>query len=286
MSITTIIVNYNAGETLGRCVQAVITSTEHSRIVIADNASIDRSAENLRNQYGDRQGVAFLFNPSNLGFGRAINAVARRAESDYILILNPDCILEPTAIAQLKAAMDNDPTAGMAGPAVRDAQGKLQRATVRRFPDPWKSLMTTTGLWRLGKWLPVFNGVEANAGIKQTTAVDAVSGACMFVRRRAIEQVGFMDEKYAMHCEDIDLMYRLALKNWHCLYVPEAGCVHLQGLSSRSRPTWVHYQKHQGMLRFYNKYQAKNNIWPMRVLVRMGVWLRFLLLWPLILLKR
>ena len=286
MSITTIIINYNAGETLGRCVRAVIKSTEHSRIVIADNASKDRSAENLRNQYGDRQGVSFLFNPSNLGFGPAINAVARRADSDYILILNPDCILEPTAISQLKSAMDNDPKAGMAGPAVRDEQGKLQRATVRRFPDPWKSLMTTTGLWRLGKWIPLFNGVEANAEIKQTTAVDAVSGACMFVRRCAFEQVGFMDEKYAMHCEDIDLMYRLAQKNWHCLYVPKACCEHLQGLSSRSRPTWVHYQKHQGMLRFYNKYQADNNMWPVRVLVRVGVWLRFLLLWPLILFKR
>ena len=286
MSITTIIVNYNAGETLGRCVRAVVKSTEYSRIVIADNASQDRSAQALRNQYGDRQAVTFLFNPSNLGFGRAINAVARQAESDYILILNPDCILEATAIEQLKAAMDSDPSAGMAGPAVLDDQGKLQRATVRRFPDPWKSLMTTTGLWRLGKWMPVFNGVEASADIKQTAEVDAVSGACMFVRRSAFEQAGWMDEKYAMHCEDIDLMYRLALENWHCLYVPGAECVHLQGLSSRSRPTWVHYQKHQGMLRFYNKYQADKNTWPMRALVRLGVCLRFLLLWPLILLKR
>jgi GT2 family glycosyltransferase len=286
LSITTIIINYNAGETLQRCVQAVVQSTVRSRIVVADNASTDRSAENLRNLYGDHQGVEFLFNAANLGFGPAINAVAQKAKSDYVLILNPDCILESTALAELEAAMEKDQKAGMAGPAVRDDKGKLQRATVRRFPDPWKSLMTTTGLWRLGKWFPVFVGVEANADVQETMAVDGVSGACMFVRRSALEQAGFMDEKYAMHCEDIDLMYRLAQKGWHCLYVPKAACVHLQGLSSRSRPTWVHYQKHRGMLRFYNQHQAKNNAMPTRALVRTGIWLRFMLLWPLVLLKR
>ena len=286
MSITTIIVNYNAGDLLQRCLQAVMRSSQGSRIVIMDNASSDKSAQNLRNQYGDQQGVEFLFNRTNLGFGPAINAVARNARSDYLLVLNPDCILAPDALERLESAMDADPDAGLAGPAVCDEQGRLQRATVRRFPDPWTSFTTTTGLWRLGRWWPVFNGVEANADLGSTTQVEAVSGACMFIRRKAFETVGGMDEQYAMHCEDIDLMYRLARENWHCLYVPEASCVHLQGRSSRSRPTWVHYQKHRGMLRFYNQYQAKNNAWPVRLMVRMGVWLRFLVLWPLVLLKR
>jgi len=286
VSITTIIVNYNAGELLQRCVKAAIQSTQHSRIVVVDNASGDKSAQNLRNLYGDRAGVEFLFNPANLGFGPAINAVARNASSDYVLILNPDCILAPTALEKLRVAMDNDPQAGLAGPAVRDEKGRMQRATVRRFPDPWKSFLSITGLWRLGKWWPKFNGVEARADLSGTTKVDAVSGACMLVRRKSFEAVGLMNEKYVMHCEDLDLMYRLALQNWHSLYVPDAGCVHVQGQSSRSRPTWVHYQKHRGMLRFYNQYQANKNALPLRLLVRSGIWLRFLLLWPIILLKR
>lgn len=286
MSITTIIVNYNAGELLQRCVQALVQSTQHSRVVVVDNASSDKSAQNLRHQYGDRQGVEFLFNPSNLGFGPAVNAVARNASSDYVLILNPDCMLAPTALKHLSVALDNDPQAGLAGPAVRDAKGRLQRATVRRFPDPWKSFVTITGLWRLGKWWPLFHGVEASANVPDTTKVEAVSGACMLVRRSAFEAVGLMDEKYAMHCEDLDLMYRLAQQKWHCLYVPAAECVHLQGQSSRSRPGWVHLQKHRGMLRFYNLHQANQNALPLRLLVRFGIWLRCLLLWPLTLLKR
>lgn len=286
MSITTIIVNYNAGELLQRCVQAVVKSTRHSRVVVVDNASSDKSAQNLRNLYGDQLGVEFLFNRTNLGFGPAINAIAKNAKTDYVLILNPDCILAPDALERLNVAMDANSEAGLAGPAVKDQKGRLQRATVRRFPDPWKSFVTISGLWRLGKWWPGFQGVEASADILQTTDVDAVSGACMFVRRSAFENVGLMDEKYVMHCEDLDLMYRLKLQGWTCLYVPQAECVHLQGQSSRSRPTWVHYQKHRGMLRFYNQYQASNNSILLRLLVRTGIWTRFLLLWPITLLKR
>ncbi len=288
MSIATIIVNYNAGEMLQQCVQALLQSTEHTRVTVVDNASSDRSAENLRNLYGDHQSVEFLFNPSNLGFGPAVNAVARRSDADWILILNPDCILDPDTLAKLKAALENDSKAGIAGPAIRDDSGRIQRATVRRFPDPWKSLMTASGLWRLGKWFPAFHGVEVDWSklTTDTEICDAVSGACMLVRRRALEAVGFLDEEYAMHCEDLDLMYRLREQGWHCIYVPRASSVHQQGLSSRSRPTWVHFQKHSGMARFFKKFQAKTTLFPIRMLVYAGIWLRFIILWPLVLIRR
>lgn len=287
MSIETIIVNYNAGETLQQCVQALINSPQETKITVVDNASSDRSAENLQNLYGNHQGISFLFNPSNLGFGPAVNAVARRAGAEWVLILNPDCILEPDALGKLKDALVNDASAGLAGPAVRNEHGEIQRATIRRFPDPWKSLMTASGLWRLGKWFPAFHGVEADpADLKHGPVIcDAVSGACMMVRRSAFEEVGFLDEDYAMHCEDLDLMYRLKQHGWHCLYVPQASSVHQQGLSSRSRPTWVHFQKHRGMARFFRKFQAESTALPLRWLVYTGIWLRFIVLWPLILIK-
>ena len=288
MSIATIIVNYNAGETLQRCVGALLGSTVHTKVTVVDNASADGSAEKLRSLYGNQSNIEFLFNPSNLGFARAVNAVAKRVETDWVLILNPDCILEKNALERLRESLVNDPQAGLAAPAVRDAEGQIQRATQRRFPDPWKSLMTVSGLWRLGRWLPAFRGIEIDVS-KPATAVevsDAVSGACMLVRRSALAAVDFFDEGYAMHCEDLDLMYRLKQQGWHCLYVPQAGCVHQQGLSSRSRPTWVHFQKHRGMARFFKKFQAASTIFPIRMLVYAGIWLRFVILWPLVLIRR
>ena len=288
MSIDTIIVNYNAGKALQQCVNALMASTEHTQVTMVDNASDDRSAENLHNLYGNHQGVEFLFNPGNLGFAPAVNAVARRSKADWVLILNPDCILEPETLGRLKAALVEDPRAGLAGPAVRDENGRIQRATLRRFPDPWKSLMTASGLWRLGRWFPAFHGVEVDVsklGV-EVTSCEAVSGACMLIRRVALEEVGFLDEDYAMHCEDLDLMYRLKLEGWHCLYVPLANSVHQQGVSSRSRPTWVHFQKHLGMVRFFKKFQAATTNFPLRMLVYAGIWLRFVILWPLALIKR
>lgn len=288
MSVATIIVNFNAGQTLQQCVTAVLKSTEHTSVTVVDNASTDRSAQNLRNLYGDRQGVQFLFNPSNIGFAPAVNAVARRLEADWVLILNPDCILEPSALTELRIALETDGKAALAGPAVRDEAGHIQRATVRRFPTPWRSLMTASGLWRLGRWFPSFHGVEIDPTKLNNGAVaaEAVSGACMLVRRSALESVGYLDEEYAMHCEDLDLMYRLAQKGWHCLYVSNADCTHLQGLSSRSRPHWVHFQKHRGMVRFFKKFQAGTTSFPIRVLVYTGIWLRFIMLWPLVMLRR
>ncbi len=288
MTVSTIIVNYNAGETLQQCVSALLQGNTATEITVVDNASSDGSAENLRSHYSSQPGIEFLFNTDNLGFAPAVNMAARRSKADWVLILNPDCILEPDTLDSLIVALESDDRAAMAGPAVRDEQGQIQRATLRRFPDPWKSLMTASGLWRLGKWIPAFHGVEADTS-KVTEGVqvcDAVSGACMLVRRSALETVGYMDEGYAMHCEDLDLMFRLRQQGWHCLFVPQASCVHKQGLSSRSRPTWVHFQKHRGMARFFAKFQAESTFLPLRMLVYTGIWLRFIILWPLALIRR
>ena len=288
MSIETIIVNFNAGDALQQCVKALFASTDHSRVTVVDNASDDGSAENLRNLYGDHQGIEFLFNPANLGFAPAVNVLARRSKADWVLVLNPDCILAPETLGRLKTALVNDPRAGLAGPAVQDEKGRVQRATLRRFPTPWRSFMTASGLWRLGRWFPAFHGVEIDGSKLHDGAeiCDAVSGACMLIRRTALEAVDFLDENYSMHCEDLDLMYRLKLQGWHCLYVPQASSIHQQGLSSRSRPSWVHFQKHRGMARFFKKFQADSTFFPLRILVYAGIWLRFLISWPLVLIRR
>lgn len=288
MTVATIIVNFNAGETLQQCVMALLESEEPVSVVLVDNASSDESAQQLQKKLENHEAIEFLFNTTNLGFAPAVNAAARHLDADWILILNPDCIVEPETLGRLKTALENDSSAGLAGPAVRDETGRIQRATLRRFPDPWRSLMTASGLWRLGKWFPVFHGVEVDIAesASDTIICDAVSGACMLVRRSALEETGFLDEEYALHCEDLDLMYRLRQKGWHCLFVPQASCIHKQGLSSRSRPTWVHFQKHRGMARFFGKFQASSTFLPLRILVYAGIWLRFLISWPLILIRR
>jgi GT2 family glycosyltransferase len=174
---------------------------------------------------------------------------------------------------------------------VTDEAGRPQRATLRRFPDPWVSLVTFSGLWRLEPWLPVFRGVESVSGLPlEVTRSEAVSGACMLVRTEAFLGIGGMDDAYGLHCEDLDLMYRLRKQGGYCLFVPQARVQHLQGLSSQSRPLWVHWQKHRGMQRFFLKFQAPAYVnpwrWPVSLLVLLGIWARFTVTLPLALLRR
>jgi len=288
MSVDTIIVNFNTGDALMRCVAALQAGTQYTRITVVDNASDDNSAAILQNLYSDHPGVEILFNAANRGFAPAVNQVARGSKADWILVLNPDCMVKPETLERLLKALQGDPGAGLAAPAVRDAKGRMQRATTRHFPTPWKSLVTATGLWRLGKRIPVFTGIEVDSSKlgPEAVACEAVSGACMLIRREALEDVGFLDEAYTLHCEDLDLMYRLKLEGWRCLYVPTAASTHDQGLSSRKRPFWVHYQKHLGMARFFRKFQADATSFPLRLLVYTGIWLRFIVLWPLSLIRR
>lgn len=283
-AVDVVIVNFNAGEALLRCVRAAFAQGENLSVTVVDNASGDGSAERAAAAFGGRPGFTLLRGTDNPGFAAGVNrAVPRQGAPapDYLLILNPDCELEAGALAALRRALEADGAAALAGPLVMDRDGRARRGTLRRFPDPWRSFVTFSGLWRLGRRWPLFRGVEHSGGLPDTvTPAEAVSGACMLVRRDAFLEVGRMDEQYGLHCEDLDLMYRLRQAGRHCLFVPAARAVHHQGVSSASRPLWVHWQKHRGMQRFFGKFQALRYPLPIRWGVIAGIWLRFALTLP------
>lgn len=288
MSVDAIVVNYNAGESLLACVQSLLSGTIKPAVKVQDNASSDGSAEKLRSLYGNVPGLEILMNPQNLGFARAVNRAASMSQADYLLVINPDCTLSQDALQRMVEALEADPQAAIAAPAVRDIEGKIEKASLRRFPRPWNSFLTVTGLSRMGRRLPAFKGVvvEPANWPSVTSRVEAVSGACMLIRRSSFDEVGHFDEAYGLHCEDLDLMYRFSQSGWHCLLVPAAAAVHEQGVSSRSRPLWVHRQKHLGMARFFDKFQASDHAFPARWLVHAGIWLHFLFKLPWAILRK
>lgn len=289
MSITAVVVNYNTGGLLGRCVGALLDSTAQPSIRVVDNASSDGSPEELQERHGDSPRIRITVNDENLGFARAVNACLPDLESDYLAVVNPDCEVEEETLDLLRAALEGDPAAAIAGPMVFDQRGQPEAASMRHFPDPLKSFMTVTGLRRLERRFPFCTGVPVDTGPflpGPPRPAEAVSGACMLIRRSALERVGPFDEGYGLHCEDLDLMYRLREAGWHCLFVPAARALHHQGVSSRSRPFWVHRQKHRGMARFFYKFQADRYSGPVRWLVVAGIWLRYLLLIPRVAVRR
>lgn len=284
MAVAAIVINYNAGELLGRCVQALLSGTLKPEVHVIDNDSDDGSAQRLNQQYGNRSELHILFNPANIGFARAVNHAVKQVSTDWVLVVNPDCVVGPTALAELMEAVESDPRAALAAPAVTGTDGRLEKAALRRFPSPWNSLVTLLGLWRLDRWFPAFHGISVRPDhpMPDPVVADAVSGACMLIRVQAFMEVGMLDEQYGLHCEDLDLMYRLRQQGWRCLFVPRAGAIHEQGVSSRSRPFWVHRQKHRGMQRFFDKFQAGRHWPPLRGLVRLGIWAHYVVTLPLV----
>jgi GT2 family glycosyltransferase len=287
-SLGVVVVNFNAGDVLVDCVRAVLQSAVLPGVHVVDNASTDDSITRLKAEFSEQTALNLTLNPQNVGFARAVNQVAVSLDTEYLLILNPDCVLGDQALERLLEGIAADAGAGLAGPLVRNAAGEMEAACLRRFPRPWDSFVSASGLWRLGRWFPALSGVgdAARATPSRIVEVEATSGACMLVRRAALTEVGYLDEGFGFHFEDLDLMWRLKEAGWRCLFVPAAAATHVKGRSSRGRPLWVHWQKHRGMVRFYRKCLSSQYAFPVGALVTLGTWLHFLLLLPVAWLRR
>ncbi len=275
-----IIVNYNAGELLQNCVASVRNAGAHG-IIVVDNDSQDGSIEALESAHGDAR-LHILRNGRNLGFATACNVGVKASDAKYLLFLNPDSVLTPGALQRMLDVLVSSTTIGMVGGLLCNPDGSEQPGGRRVFPTPQRAFMRAFGLSRFSRFFPaVFSDflLHKEPLPPEPVAVDAISGACMLVKREAIDDVGLWDEKYFLHCEDLDWCMRFKLKNWRILFVPDARIVHDKGICSYNRPFFVNWHKHNGMLRFYRKYFKHQYPGALWWLVVAGVWLRFCLVY-------
>lgn len=274
--ISAIVVNYNAGPLLERCVAAA--SPQVGELFVIDNASTDNSIETL--VVALSFGLRVIHNPYNLGFAAACNIGIRHATGEFVLFLNPDCTLAPNTVARLVEVLDAEPRAGMVGGLLLNPDGTEQGGGRRAIPTPWRAFVRGFGLYRLARrWPRLFFDFHLHRQPlpSEPIEVEAISGAFMLVRRAAIDSVGLWDEGYFLHCEDLDWCLRFRRQGWKILFVPSARATHQLGVSSRSRPWFVEWHKHRGMLRFYRKFFRDRYPGFLMWLVAAGVWLRFAL---------
>ena len=274
--ISTIIVNYNAGELLRNCVDSLLNCPLENEIIVVDNASTDGSLDALLGL----PCVQIIKNPTNLGFAAACNSGAHIASAPFLLFLNPDCSFKPGALAGMLDAMGLDEHVGMATGVLTHLDGTEQAGGRRAVPTPWRSFVRAFGLVRFSdRWPRLFFDFHL---YKQPlpdypVEVEAISGACMMVRREAMQDVGEWDEGYFLHCEDLDLCMRFRQKGWKILFVPAVQIMHALGVCGRNRPVFVEWHKHKGMMRFYRKFFRHQYPGVLMGLVAVGVWLRFAL---------
>jgi GT2 family glycosyltransferase len=275
-SVSILIVNHNAGQLLTQCARAALEQARE--VIIVDNASEDLSMERLRYCFSNENHLNLITIGKNMGFAAGCNIGLSASTQPYILFLNPDCILSSGSLQRMVQVLESDPRIGMAGGYLTNPDGSEQSGGRRAIPTPWRAFVRASGLYRLAKYRPqlFFDFHLHNQPLPQAPVeVEAISGALMLVRREAIDDVGSWDENYFLHCEDLDWCMRFKQKNWKIVFVPDAPVIHFQGTCSRSRPFFVAWHKHKGMLRFYRKFFRRQYPAALMTLVTLGVWLRF-----------
>ncbi|CAA9892262.1 Glycosyl transferase family 2 [Candidatus Methylobacter favarea] len=272
--ISAVIVNYNAGALLHECIESLLKCPLRIEIIVVDNASSDGSLAALV----DLPQVKIIRNIMNTGFSAGCNRGLASAHADYLLFVNPDCRVDTHAIDELLQALKSDESVGMVGGLLMNPDGSEQGGGRRAIPTPWRSFVRAFELSRLAnRWPRLFFDfyLHKQPLPRQPVEVEAISGACMLAKRRAIEDVGLWDEGYFLHCEDLDWCMRFRKKDWKILFVPSARIMHALGVCSRASPIFVEWHKHKGMMRFYRKFFRHQYPGVLMGLVTIGVWLRF-----------
>jgi N-acetylglucosaminyl-diphospho-decaprenol L-rhamnosyltransferase len=271
-AVTVVIVNFNAGRALADALASLAPGVGGLpyEVVVVDNHSSDGSADLV--PAGDER-VRLVRNSANGGFGRAINQGLSLGRAPYVLLLNPDCALKAGAVEVLKQEIDRHPRCALAGPRLLDTDGSLQ-ASARGDPTLLTGLFGRTGaLSRLFPGLPIVRrNLAADAAIRSgasSVEVDWVSGACMFARRAALDEVGGFDEAYFLYWEDADLCRRLRNAGWHVRYVPAATVVHDVGQSSRTARRLAVREFHRSAYRYYATHVVPQPWHPARPLARL-----------------
>jgi len=265
-AIALVVVNFNAGEHLRRCVDSAVAdlgAREWTGIVV-DNASDDGSAGTIEGM----PRIRVVRNAENRGFGAAINQAVALTDAPLVWLLNPDCVVEPGVLARLEATLAAHQDCAIAAPQLLNADGSIQ-ASARRAPTAWTGLFGRHSL--LTRLFPgaslARRELRASAlsqGDADSHEIDWVMGAAMLIRRRAFDAVHGFDERFFLYWEDADLCRRLRQRGWTTQYVPGARVSHPGGVSAASRRAFATRTFHQSAYLYYRLHVAPSPLNPLR----------------------
>jgi len=257
--VDVIIVAHDSGELLEKAVASIEGQVEPGRVVVVDTESTDGSIEAMLAAHPDVRVI-----PSeNRGFSAANNVGIAATRGEFVLLLNPDAELEERCLAPLVSRAHSNRSAGIVAPKVMDPDGTLQEGSFGEFPS-LKSVLAV----RLNRMARKMAGglIKAGSDITTTMPVDWVTGACMLVRRSAIEQSGPMDEGFFLYYEDVEWCHRMRDNGWIVLIEPMACCFHHRGASGGDSPA-VQQAYRDSFYRYCKLYR----LWGLAAAARVGL---------------
>lgn len=269
--LSIVIVTRDVRDLLRGClasVRASVTPFERE-VFVVDTGSADGTREMLAAEFPE---VALLVEPDDRGYAAANNLALRRCRGAFLLLLNPDTVLPPDALARAVHYLEQHRDAGLLGVKLVKADGTLDLACRRSFPTPRTALYHFLGFSRRYPSHPAYGAYNlTHLDPEHTSEVDSVCGAFMLIRREVVDAVGLLDERYWMYGEDLDLAYRSRLAGWRTVYFPRVTVLHLKGQASRQRSLRCTYEFFRAMHIFYRKYYAPKRPFYINVLVTGGI---------------
>ena len=263
--VSAVVVTHDALPWLEECLTSVRIPT-----VVVDNASSDGTPAFVRARFPD----VSVIEQANLGLGAGWNRGIEATEGRYVLILNADAWMTEGSLDRLVAFADTRPDAAVVGPRLLNADGSLQRS-VRGFPTVWRLATEYFFLRKLASRSRLLNAFYAGGfDHDEVREAEFVMGACMLVRRAAIDQIGGLDESFFLFSEETDWCYRFVRAGWKVLFFPEADCVHVGGASHGGR---MFRENLRGHLRFLAKHAGVRDAERARRLLRSACRLRGIL---------
>ncbi|HET7226712.1 MAG TPA: glycosyltransferase family 2 protein [Candidatus Eisenbacteria bacterium] len=258
MDLAAVIVHYKSPERLRECLRALPAAAGGlaHEVLVVDNDSRDEMPAMVAREF---PGVRVLVNRENVGYARAVNQGIAASTGPFVAVMNPDCELEPGALARLVAELRAHDDLAIVGPRILNPDRSLEYSA-RAFPDHLTFLFNRYSLLtrlfprnRFSRRYLLTDWDHASA-----RDVDWLSGACLVARRAAIARVGGMDERFFMFNEDVDWCRRMKLAGWRVRYVPDAVAVHHVGASRRKVAARVIVARHLGMIHYFHKHHPAN----------------------------
>lgn len=274
MKLSIVIVNYNVEHFLEQALLSVYKALKNieAEVFVVDNNSVDHSLEMLAEKFPQ---VRVIANKENVGFARANNQAIRESTGEYVLLLNPDTVVEEDTFEKCISFMDATPDAGGLGVKMVNGQGEFLPESKRGIPFPAVAFYKLFGLSKIFPQSHKFGSYHLTyLDNDEINAVEVLSGAFMLMRKKTLDEVGLLDEDYFMYGEDIDLSYRILKGGYKNYYFPKTRIIHYKGESTKKGSLNYVHVFYKAMQIFAQKHFSKNNAKLFNALINCAIWFR------------
>jgi GT2 family glycosyltransferase len=274
MKLSIVIVNYNVKYFLEQCLHSVQSACSglEAEVFVVDNNSVDGSVKMVKDKF---PGVHLIENKDNKGFSMANNQAILKSRGEYVLLLNPDTIVEDDTLRKVVQFMDEHPDAGGLGVKMLDGKGKFLPESKRGLPLPSVAFFKIFGLSALFPRSKTFGKYHLSYLDKDKThVVDVLAGAFMLLRKKVLDEIGLLDESFFMYGEDVDLSYRITKAGYRNYYYPGTRIIHYKGESTKKSSLNYVFVFYNAMIVFATKHFSKENARAFSVMINFAIYLR------------